>query len=130
MYVCLSSASRVRYLEDVARSVSMPPGAVIRFRYATKIVDPKVLSAASAGKLIGQTTLICFLDASKMELFPSIVPTRFARIEKVEVVGGFITLDLGLSDFPDVDQDVDVQGRFGGLDREIPVPSGQSASKW
>ncbi|MGC5779959.1 hypothetical protein [Methylobacterium sp. NFXW15] len=130
MYVCLSSASRVRYLEDVARSVSMPPGAIIRFRYATKIVDPKVLAAASTGKLHGQRTLICFLDASKMELFPSIVPTRFASIEKVEVVGGFMTLDLKLSDFPDIDENVDVQDRFGGLDREIPVPSGQSASKW
>lgn len=130
MYVCLSSASRVRYLEDVARSVSMPPGAIIRFRYATKIVDPKVLAAASTGKLHGQRTLICFLDASKMELFPSIVPTRFASIEKVEVVGGFMTLDLELSAFPDIDENVDVQDRFGGLDREIPVPSGQSASKW
>jgi len=130
MYVCLSSASRVRYLEDVARSVSMPPGAIIRFRYATKIVDPKVLAVASTGKLNGQTALICFLDASKMELFPSIVPTRFARIEKVEVVGGFMTLDLGLSAFPDIAEDVDVQSRFEGLNREIPVPSGQSASKW
>lgn len=130
MYVCLSSASRVRYLEDVARSVSMPLGAIIRFRYATKIVDPTVLAAASAGKLDGQTKLICFLDVSKMELFPSIVPTRFARIEKVEVVGWFITLDLRLSNFPDVEQDEDVHDKFGGLDRKIPVPSGQSASKW
>ena len=41
-----------------------------------------------------------------------------------------MTLDLKLSAFPDIDENVDVQDRFGGLDREIPVPSGQSASKW
>ncbi len=61
MLVCLTSARRPRYREDVTRALALPKGGIVQFRYGENIVDPSTKERICGGSMAGETVVVCFI---------------------------------------------------------------------
>jgi hypothetical protein len=102
MFVCLSSGYRPRYLRDIARSIALPPGAWLAFRYNREWIADDVLRRleppADPTKLNGSDVLIAYIDQHDSSQAIEIVPCRFATLHDVAPLGQTTSLQLELRD--------------------------------
>lgn len=103
MLVCLSSGARNRYLEDIVRSLALPEGAALQFRYDQSLIDVQTMARLKDGSAKGEEVLICYLFTTDKGADTSIVPTRFAEIAEVKIVGSSVVLVFKLGAFAAVD---------------------------
>lgn len=99
MFVCLSSGASPRYLEDVLRSLALPAGAVVQFRYHKKHLAQAVRTAIEAGTAEAQPALIVYIDQKTPGQPPTYVPCRFATIKTVSDHGTTVTLELLVAEY-------------------------------
>jgi hypothetical protein len=98
--VLLSSGARQRYRQDILRAISMPPGAILQFRYFSRWVAPSVRAKPSGVRAQPfETCLIAYLDQSDPTRTPEIVPCRFAKVKEIEVSGTTFTVRMALGDY-------------------------------
>jgi hypothetical protein len=85
----LSSAApnRPRYADDIVRVLALPPGAQMQFRYDRKWVAPSILEQIPREQLAGVVILLCFLAGDGAAHPFEIIPIRFARLIRAELVG-------------------------------------------
>jgi hypothetical protein len=102
MFVCLSSGYRPRYLRDIARSLALPPGAWLAFRYNREWIADEVLRRleppADPTKLNGADILIAYIDQHDPSKPIEIVPCRYATLRDVAPLGQTTSLQLELGD--------------------------------
>lgn len=98
MLLALSSSARPRYKRDVHRSIAMPFGALLQFRYDKKHVSPEVRSLFTAKTIVGQTCLLAYNEPPR-DGRARVVPTRMASISHVEETGSSYNVDLELGNF-------------------------------
>lgn len=103
MLVCLSSGARARYLEDIVRSLALPDGAALQFRYDETLIHADTMARLRGGSIKGEKVLICYLFAADKGADTSAVPTRFAEITEVKIVGSSVVLVFKLGAFAAVD---------------------------
>jgi len=110
MLLCLSSAAKPRYRQDILRALSMPPGARLQFRYALKWVAHGLRDRARANELKGTEVCIAYLDIATTTEPLTILPVRSAKLFFTEVQGDFCVLEFELQGFAFA-QDVDAFNR-------------------
>lgn len=100
MFVCLSSGHRPRYLRDIARSLALPRGTWLAFRYDRRWVAPDLQERLDAPKrrkkLSGADVLIAYIDQSDESREIEVVPCRHATLVDVVSVGQTASLQLEL----------------------------------
>lgn len=99
MLVCLSSGFTNRYKHDVLRSISLPKGNHLRFRYELSLISESVKTSISSNNLAGMDVCISYLDRSDHTKVPIIVPCRQAKLIKASILGNFCVLDFEVGDF-------------------------------
>jgi hypothetical protein len=99
MLLCLSSGARQRYLEDIVRATSMPPGSRLRFRYRTRHVSPDLSEQLAENLLGAQDICVSYFDMADPDREPEIVPCRKAQLIASKRVGDILILDMELSEF-------------------------------
>jgi hypothetical protein len=103
MLVCLSSGARNRYLEDIVRSLALPEGAELQFRYDQSLIHAQTMVRLKDGSAKGEKVLICYLFTTDKGADTSIVPTRFAEMAQVKIVGSSVVLVFKLGAFAAVE---------------------------
>jgi len=99
LLILLSSGARRRYRDDIVRALAHPAGTELRFRYGKAYVADAVLADRQQGSLAGQEALICHL-ADQPEGKPALlVPCRFVKISRAELVGSSLILTLTAGDY-------------------------------
>lgn len=102
MFVCLSSGHRPRYLRDIVRSLALPKGAWLAFRYNREWIADGVQAQldppADPTKLNGTEVLIAYIDQLDPNKPIEIVPCRYATIRDVAPLGQTASLQLELGD--------------------------------
>src|SRR5262249_62201072 len=99
MFICLSSGASPRYLEDVLRSLALPAGAVVHFRYDKKHLAQAIRTAIDARQPEGQPALIVYIDQRTQGQPPTYVPCRFATIRTVSEHGTTVSLQLVVAEY-------------------------------
>ena len=103
MHLCLSSGHRPRYRRDIVRTLAMPAGSWIQFRYAVKWIAPTIASQLDdrnqRKKLRGTRILIAYVDQADLSADPEIVPCRYAKLVDVVRLGHTSSLQLELGAF-------------------------------
>lgn len=102
-YVCLSSGARPRYRRDIIRTLAMPAGTWIQFRYAREWVAPAILANLADSEkrkaLPGMSVLISYFDQTDSQRDPALLPCRMASLVDVVALGRTVSLQLELADF-------------------------------
>ncbi len=98
----LSSNLRRRYAEDILTALSLPRGALLRFRYEAEYVAPDLQTCIADGSVIGRRTVIAFVaDADGSE--PFLIPIRLASVVRTEKVADMIVLQLSVEDYANLE---------------------------
>jgi hypothetical protein len=105
MLVFLSSGRSPRYRQDVLRSLAIPVGGELQFRYDQRWIDPKVLGFLDDGSIQGKTILICYVDLASTNKGPTYVACRLGRIQRATKHGTTASFVMRLEGFPDLDDD-------------------------
>jgi hypothetical protein len=103
LFAC-SSGFTDRYIEDIARSVALPEGMKVQYRYHEDYIHPDERKKLSEPKkLIGQKVVLAYLNQSKglkdANLPPKIVPVREAEIANVVCLGTAVIFTFVLNKF-------------------------------
>jgi hypothetical protein len=102
MLLFLSSGARPRYREDIVRTLALPPGGRLQFRYDLSIVDETVVNDTKSGKLFGQRALVCYLW-NRVEGAPTeYVPCRAVEVTAAEIVGSSFVVVFKVGDYANV----------------------------
>lgn len=84
MIICLSSAHRPRYKQDVLRSLILPIGATLQFRYDYSLVSVDVQAMIEHRSVVGQEVIIAYANQSNNTVDKKVdielVPTRRAKV--------------------------------------------------
>jgi hypothetical protein len=126
MLVLLSSAApnRPRYADDIVRVLALPPGAQMQFRYDRRWVAPSVIAQIPREQLADEPILICFLAADSGPHGFEILPIRFARLIRAELVGTSCLLIFEARDFVDEIDDSAVRAAVStSIRAKLPGPS-------
>lgn len=99
MLILLSSGARRRYRDDIVRALAHPSDTHLQFRYGVQYVDPFVLTEARKQALNGRAALICHLADQPDEKPALLVPCRFAKIVRTQLVGSSLVISLAVSDY-------------------------------
>lgn len=118
MLLLPSSEARPRFLDDIFRSLALPAGIGLTFRYDTASVDPALRDAEASGRLIGQQALVCYLDAQDSSRPISLVPCRLAKVSKIEFIGSSFIVDLQIGGYPDFPEGVNFIEKLAEKDRQ------------
>lgn len=99
MFICLSSGAKPRYRQDVIRSIAMPRGSRLQFRYRLDLVAERVKQRIKDGTYKDIKTLIAYLDQQDRTKEPELVPCRFARLVHAQIHGTTTSLVFVLEEF-------------------------------
>lgn len=99
MFICLSSGASPRYRDDILRSLALPPGALLPFRYDKRYLAQSVRLALDQAQVSGQPALIVYIDQQTQGQLPNYVPCRFATITSVSEHGTTVSLELAAGEF-------------------------------
>jgi len=99
MLLCLSSGYRPRYRHDVLRAISMPEGTHLQFRYESSLIPEGLRQRVKSNDFAGSEVCIAYLDRSKPQQSPEIVPCRVANLIESHLSGDMYILDLCLGQF-------------------------------
>jgi hypothetical protein len=77
----------------------MPRAANLSFRYQTKWVAPQILERISSGNLSDSPTLIAYVDQTKPNESPVLIPCRFGAVTEACVFGTTVSLVISLAEF-------------------------------
>jgi hypothetical protein len=99
MFVCLSSGSSARYREDIMRSVALPKGMILQFRYDQKYLTPGVSAAVDANQAVGESALIVYIDQHLKAESPNYVACRYAKVVRVSRHGTTVSVELTLDNY-------------------------------
>jgi hypothetical protein len=99
MLLCLSSGFNPRYRHDVLRSMAMPQGAYLRFRYFLSHVPENLKDELTHNRLAGKEACLAYLDRGDPQKEPEVVPCRAAKVIKTKEVGDFFILEFELGGF-------------------------------
>jgi hypothetical protein len=98
MFVCLSSGYRPRYLRDIARSLALPRGTSLAFRYERRWIptelQERLAEPKQRKKLHGADVVIAYIEQTDENKPIEIVPCRYARLAKIASVGHTVSLEL------------------------------------
>jgi len=102
MILCLSSSTRILYHQDALRTIGLPRGGSVQFRYDNNWVSPQVRNLAESDRLTGEQVLIAYADQSKLEgELPtgriSLIPLRLGKVTSYAASGETLTLELRLN---------------------------------
>jgi hypothetical protein len=99
MLLFLSSGARSRYREDIVRTLALPSGGRLQFRYDLSIVDETVINDTKSGKLLGQRALVCYLWNRAEGAPPEYVPCRAVEVTAAEIVGSSFVVLFKVGDY-------------------------------
>jgi hypothetical protein len=99
LLILLSSGARRRYRDDIVRALAHPAGTELRFRYGKAYVADAVLTDHQRGTLAGQEALICHLADQPGGKPALLVPCRFVKVSRAELVGSSLILTLTAGEY-------------------------------
>lgn len=99
MLLCLSSSARKRYIDDIYRSLSMPSGIYLQFRYFRNYIPSKTFDKLSKNELKGQTNLVAYLDRVDEAYSTTAIPCRFGTIVQSSVAGDICTVVFRVEEY-------------------------------
>lgn len=126
MLLCLSSGYSRRYRQDILRSVGLPIGSELQFRYRTKWVTEGVQRKIKEGKLRGEDVLIAYADQSSPgqdDQPVELVPVRKATVTTASRPGSTISLTFKLGP-------IVRSGQLTSFNNEVQNLSGQAIPRW
>ena len=100
MLLFLSSGARNRYREDIVRSLALPEGGFLQFRYELAIVDQRILDSVKSGQLLNRDVIVCYVSTLPEGVPTDFVPCRFARITSAEIVGSSFVVRFQVAGYP------------------------------
>ena len=118
MWFCLSSGARSRYLDDIIRSLALPAGAELVFRYDKKHLSADALNFVRSTSVTSHELVIAYVDRASQAYPPFIIPCRRAQIEEVSDHGPIITINLKLGEFAYASDIEDFQSQLKVLVRQ------------
>lgn len=129
--VFLSSAppNRPRYADDIVRVLALPIGGQMQFRYARNWIAASVVGRIPGEQLADERILICFLAGDGKSRKFEIVPIRFARLIRAELVGTSCVFVFEAGPFVSELDDADVRAAVDSATRsKLPGLSSASAA--
>ena len=87
MFICLSSGANKQYKDDIVRTLAVPNGTELHYRYNVKYLSTSVKDKINKQEAEGKQCLLAYLDANKSGVQPEIVPCRFGTVVQVNHVG-------------------------------------------
>lgn len=97
MDICLTSASRTGYSDDLCRVLAAPDGFEVQFRY-----DKKWIASTALNDKSPREALICFIDQTGGGT-PTLLPLRHATITRVRISKFNLVISLRLGSFAPVE---------------------------
>ena len=97
MLILLSSGARPRYRDDIIRSLALPLGGSVQFRYEKSIVSADIKRAPES--FADQTALVCYLSNRVPGDPTEIVPCRFMTVAGITPIGSSYIFDLRAVEF-------------------------------
>jgi hypothetical protein len=130
--LCLSSGLTPQYRLDILRSLALPRGSNIQFRYGEEILPEGLRPLLSENMFVGSRALLAYVDCSsaaqRRDGTCPIMPCRHASLVSSKTIGTRYFLELRLEEFaPCSDLDSfqkSVSGnrpRWAAVDAETPV---------
>lgn len=104
-WIFLSSGARALYLENVVRSLAMPEGETIQYRYEEGLVAPTFIDLIDQTKapdkqaMVGETAYLSYLDNRDSTKTPVVYPVREAQIVEAARRGSTLIVKLKLLNF-------------------------------
>lgn len=99
-WLLCSSGARDLYLENIVRSLALPSGQNIRFRYDESIVSDHFKQAFATNDLAGSTAYVVYFDEKRsIKNGTNYVPTRVVEIVRCRLIGSSYILDLCIQDY-------------------------------
>lgn len=98
MLVFLSSGTRERYLDDIVRSMALPEGTDIQFRYSQSWISAGALEALRSGSARHEVALISYIDQSTNGTI-YYVPCREAQVVETSQLGSSVVVRLRVGRF-------------------------------
>lgn len=101
-WIFSSSGARPLFLENVVRSLALPEGEIIQYRYEKSIVSPAFLdqlgqdTSGRKSDLVGQQAYLSYLDNSDKASTAIVYPIREARIVEASLLGSTVVVRLEL----------------------------------
>lgn len=117
-----SSGSRPLYLENIVRSLAMPPNTVIQYRYSESIVSDRFKAATADGTVVGQIAYLSYLDNRDKNRTPTIVPVRESKIVESVKRGSSYIIKLRVGRYIDHSKIADLQQYLRTMVSEDPLP--------
>jgi hypothetical protein len=99
--VCLSSGLTPQYRLDILRSLALPSGMSIQFRYSKSLVAENLRDDLSGNRLAGAVVLLAYVDCTeaykKEGVACPVTPCRYAILTTSSRIGSkfFLTFQLG-----------------------------------
>lgn len=118
MLLFLSSGARNRYREDIVRSLALPEGGFLQFRYDLSIVDVKILESTKSGQLLNRDALVCYAWTGAVGAPTDFVPCRLARVIGAEIVGSSFVVRFEVAGYVQLGKDIDFIALLSEEDRE------------
>ena len=123
MFVCLSSGARPRYRRDVLRALAGPKGTLLQFRYDEQWIADDVKALVKSGQVSGVECLIAYIDQTRTDVPPSVIPVRSASMVRADAQGRFFVLVMELSDY------ASAEGQ-GIVDSQLAVVAAGNMPHW
>jgi hypothetical protein len=118
MLLFLSSGARNRYREDIVRSLVLPEGGFLQFRYDLSIVDVKILEGTKSGQLLNRDALVCYVWTGAVGAPTDFVPCRLARVIGAEIVGSSFVVRFEVAGYVQLGEGIDFIALLSEEDRE------------
>lgn len=106
-WILCSSGAHPLYLENVVRTLALPAGEELQYRYEQDIVSDEFRRSVQTGDLsvnssvTGDTTYLCYLDNRDKAVTPRVYPVREAVILSASLLGTTYVVRMRLRRFVD-----------------------------
>jgi hypothetical protein len=118
MLLFLSSGARNRYRDDIVRSLALPEGGFLQFRYDISIVDAKILESTKSGQLLNRDALVCYIWTGAIGAPTDFVPCRLARVTGAEIVGSSFVVRFEVAGYVQLGKGIDFLALLSEEDRQ------------
>lgn len=118
MIVFISSSARQRYADDIIRMLALPKGGQMQFRYSAVWISDEVRRRVPGGQLADECGLVCFVASDKATTPYVLIPVRFVRVIRVELVGTSYIVTLAADAYASGVTDAALRGAVPADDRK------------
>jgi hypothetical protein len=131
--LCLSSGLTPQYRLDILKSLALPRGTYVQFRYSEDIIAKSLRTPLARNEMCGAKALLAHVDcnqaASQSDGLCPITPCRYSAVVSSRKLGSYYFLQLRVEEFASWDDSASSQKEIRG-DRPCWTNANQLSGLW